>query len=776
MIGSTISHYRIVSELGRGGMGIVYRAEDTRLGRSVALKVLPGHLTVRSDARVRFEQEARAASMLEHPNICSIHHVGETEDGQFYIVMPCYQGQTLADRIKEGPLEIAEAVSICRQVLSGLQKAHEAGMVHRDIKPANVMLVDGRAVIMDFGLAKLAGIEELTTTGSTVGSLAYMSPEQARGDDLDPRSDLWSVGVVLYEMLAGRRPFQAPYAEAQLYAVLNTDPEPIDTVRAGMTESVAGVVHRLLEKDATTRYASAREVLDDLEAGSASPHGTTPMQRPSTSRLRSARGVIFAVIALSVLSILVYQFTRTGRGTSAGVQSLAIFPFTAGTGVEPDFAREATAQITERLKRYDALPVAPVSRSAAELEIGVSPLEAAVRMGVDMYMTGHVTRTAGLVSIEIFLADTRSDVLIGSRTYTRPDSSILGLYDDVARVVIGTSGFVLTAEEERQLSTHHRVDPEAYRLLMRGRATRYAAEAPDLHRGIEYVLQAIEIDSTFAEAYSELAHLYVLVSQIEGMSNYSKSLQAAEKAIRLDSLAQLAWASLGMYHLFYSWDWEASEKALRRALAIAPQSTEARLTLVLLLTSRGQRSEARRELQRARQYDAYSYTGREYSQLAYQFNRDYEEGIAFSRETLDIYPDARVTRVQLGTMLALTGQSEEAIVELDKVMPGPGKVEEGKLGPLYTAFGMAGYAIAGADDRARALIPEMEEIAGERFFCTYELALVYVQLGEMDQAFRWLDNAVDQHAECVPFMLADERLDPFRSDGRYQGLVDRVGF
>lgn len=776
MIGSTISHYRIVSELGRGGMGIVYKAEDTKLGRMVALKVLPGHLTADREARVRFEQEAVAASTLEHPNICAIHHVGETDDGQFYIVMPCYQGQTLSDRIQAGPVEVEEAVSISRQMLSGLQKAHEAGMVHRDIKPANVILVDDRAIIMDFGLAKLIGGEDVTTTGSTVGSLAYMSPEQARGGDLDSRSDLWSVGVVLYEMLAGQRPFQAPYAEAQLYAVLNTDPEPIDTVRRGLPESVARVVHRLLEKDARSRYASAREVLEDLDAGSDSSTRPTTTNRPSRSRLRSARVAIVAVIALSALSILLIQFTRTGRDSSAGVRSLAIFPFTAGTGIEVEFAREATEQISERLKRHDALPVAPISRSTAELDTGLSPLEAATQMGVDMYMTGHVTRKAGLVSIEIFLADTRSDVLIGNETYTRPDSSILSLYDDVARVAIGTSGFVLSAEEERLLSTNRPVNPEAYRLLMKGRATRHATDASDLHRGIEYVLQAIEIDSTFAEAYSELAHLYVLVSQIEGMGNYSKSLRAAERAIRLDSLAHLAWASLGMYHLFYSWDWDASERSLRKALAIAPQSTEARLTLVLLLTSRGLRSEARRELQRARQYDAYSYTGREYSQLALQFNRDYEEGIEFSRETLDIYPDARVSRVQLGTMLALTGQSEEAVAELDRVMPRPGEVADARLGPLYTAYGMAGYVIAGADDKARALIPEMEEIAEERFFCTYELALVYVQLGEMDGAFRWLDQAIDQHAECIPFMIVDERMDPFRTDQRYQGLVDRVGF
>ncbi len=779
MVGKNLSHYKILEELGRGGMGIVYKAEDSKLGRMVALKVLPAHLTADENARLRFEQEAIAASSLEHPNICTIHHVGETDDGQFYIVMPCYEGQTLAARIQEGSVDIDEAVSISRQILGGLQKAHDAGIVHRDIKPANVMLVDGRAVIMDFGLAKLVGGEDITKTGSTVGSLAYMSPEQAKGEDLDSRSDLWSVGVLLYEMLAGRRPFKAPYSEAQLYAVLNTNPEAIDTVRPGTPPWVTRVVHRLLEKEADNRYSAAREVLEDIDLKLDSSPDTITATKVPRWRLGSARISLVTIVALAIVSLIAFQLNQSGSTQPSGIRSLAIFPLAAGIGTEPQIAEEATNQIIEKLKHLDALPVSPLSEGIAQLATGVLPPEAAAEMGVDMYMTGDVTQKAGLFSIEIFLNDTHSDVLLWNEVYEGSESDILNLYNDVARGIIGTSGFVLSAEEEHLISRNRTISPEAYRLLTQGRATRNANTVPDYRRGIEYLKQAIEIDSTLAEAFSELGNLYVLIATIEGMADWPKAVQAAEHAIRLDSLDHLAWTTLGIYHLFFTWDWDESERSLTRALSISPRSIEARSTLALLLTSREKRAEARQELRRIRQYNAHTLGGRYNSLLAFQFNGDYEEGIDFARETLGIYPNGGRTIVQLATLLALTGKFTEAIAELDKVMPKPGEVAEvsqESLGLLWIAYGMVGYALAGADDKARALLPELEEEANYNYFCKYELALVHVQLGAMDRAFDWLSKAVDEHAMCVPFMQVDERLDPFRSDPRYQGLVDRVGF
>ena len=316
MIGKTISHYKILAELGRGGMGVVYKAEDTKLKRTVALKFLPPALTGDPDAKERFVHEARAASILDHPNICTIHEINETEDGQVYIAMACYEGETLKEKTARGPLKLEEALDIASHIAQGLAKAHNQGIVHRDIKPANIFLTaDGQVKIMDFGLAKSRGQTRLTKTDTTLGTFAYMSPEQARGEDVDPRTDLWSLGVVLHEMIAGRLPFKGDYEQAVIYSILNEDPEPLTAVRTGVPMELERIVGRCLQKNPALRYQTAADFAADLRVLKQTS------EAPSTvSRMTDAPGIprgtgrwIWISLTVAALAaaalLLVRQFT-----------------------------------------------------------------------------------------------------------------------------------------------------------------------------------------------------------------------------------------------------------------------------------------------------------------------------------------------------------------------------------------------------------------------------------------------------------------------------------
>jgi len=391
MIGKSISHYRITEKLGGGGMGIVYKAEDTRLKRTVALKFLPPDLTRDEDAKKRFVHEAQAASALEHPNICNVHEIDETQDGQMFICMACYEGETLKKKIERGPLKVDEAVNIAVQVAGGLARAHEAGITHRDIKPANVMVTDrGEVKIVDFGLAKLSGRTRVTKTGTTAGTIAYMSPEQSRGEGVDSRTDIWSLGVVLYEMLTGKLPFKGDYEQAVVFSILNEDPEPLRNLRSEVPIGLERIVHKAMAKSPGERYRQVRDVLVELET-----LGTEQETRSMTA----------------------------GRGR----KSIAVLPFKSLSESKEDeyFSDGITEDILTQLSRIGDLKVISRTSVMRYKKSEKSLLEIGRELGVATILEGSVRRSGDRVRIVGELIDAQTDAtttVTESRTTRMPSS------------------------------------------------------------------------------------------------------------------------------------------------------------------------------------------------------------------------------------------------------------------------------------------------------------------------------------------------------------------
>jgi serine/threonine protein kinase len=470
MIGQTISHYRILEEIGGGGMGVVYKAEDTKLKRIVALKFLPPELTRDKEAKTRFIHEAQAASALQHNNICSIHEIDETPDGRLFISMDCYEGETLKDKIANGPLPLEEAMDIAFQVAAGLSEAHAAGMVHRDIKPANTIVTDkGDVKILDFGLAKLAGQTKVTKTGMTVGTVAYMSPEQAKGDETDSRSDIWSLGVMLYEMLADRLPFRGEVEPAMLYSIMNEDPEPVTTIRGDVPIGVEDIIEKALAKERANRYETMDALLSDLatqrdQITLGIKERRFRAMRSLKRRKRLAVGTV--VVAVLVAAAVLVQVFHT---RSMAIDSVAVLPFANLSGDEEQeyFSDGMTVALIKELGQIRALTV--ISRtSVMQFNKTDKPLpEIARELNVDAVVEASVLRSGDQVRITAQLIRANPERQMWAESYERDARDVLSLQSEVARAIAGEIQVTLTRHEQERLASVRPIDPEAYELYLR---------------------------------------------------------------------------------------------------------------------------------------------------------------------------------------------------------------------------------------------------------------------------------------------------------------------
>ncbi len=550
MIGKTVSHYSITEELGRGGMGVVYRAHDDRLERDVALKFLPPNLTADSAARERFIREARAASSLDHQNICTIFDVGESDEGQTYIVMAYYEGHTLKSRIDEGPLSLEQAVNIAVQLADGLATAHRKGIVHRDVKPGNIIITpEGVAKILDFGLAKLAGTKvELTAQDSTLGTAAYMSPEQARGEKIDAQTDVWSLGVILYEMLAGRRPFAAEYEQALLYGILNEEPAAVESLRADVPTDVAQVVARSLAKDTGERYAGADEFAADLRSGSV-PVGSgvgIPVQRPVEARAAKTTfpHPVLAAAALTVIVFValgVWLLTRGDAGLSTVDRSvIAVMPFTVQGDPELQYLETGMVDLLSR-KLDGAASLRGVDPNAllGRLGDGVKGIRdpsvaknLAEGFGAGQFIIGAVTKIGESIQLNASLYDIEGSLQTEAETAATSESELMSSIDQLVQLVIadqlGAAGQMLdqTAATTTQSLPALRAFLEGERAMAEGRFT----------DAVTSMREAVSIDSTFALAWYRLRDALGWNGVLFGPerdSSLAKSLRYKERLPRI---------------------------------------------------------------------------------------------------------------------------------------------------------------------------------------------------------------------------------------------------
>jgi tetratricopeptide (TPR) repeat protein len=563
MIGNTfLDRYRIVGELGRGGMGVVYKAEDMKLRRSVALKFLPPDLTRDPTAKERFIHEAQAASALDHPGICTIHEIEETTDGRMFISMGCYEGETLKDRITKGPLEIGEALGIAVQVAEGLEEAHERGIVHRDIKPSNIIVTPkGQAKIMDFGLAKLAGQTRITKAGTTMGTIAYMSPEQARGEDIDHRTDIWSLGVVLHEMLTGEQPFKGEYDQAVIYSILNEDPRSTSEINRKVPAAVDAIVAKSMRKDPAERYQSSSELLADLvELGKRSPHLKYARSRRANLRATEAsRGRVLkvsiplAVAAAAVVLVLVSPGLRGFLGRLAGgggptrVTRLAVLPCTIAGGSSTDtaFCYGMAANVTERLTYLEGhdegLYVIPADKVRFLEEM--SAAGAHRELGANVVLTGNLARAGDEVSLRPIRVDfdvedggsPETDTFMERRgRLVRDPLANLSTWQDSVLMDLADLLDIGTGPEARTgLTAHSTMVPEAYVLYLEGLGYLYPYDGSrNLEDAITRLERAVDADSSYVLAQTGLAVAYGLKSYYEGETSWSElAVRACDRAL-----------------------------------------------------------------------------------------------------------------------------------------------------------------------------------------------------------------------------------------------------
>jgi serine/threonine-protein kinase len=772
MIGQTVSHYKILEKLGEGGMGVVYKAGDTKLKRTVALKFLPPSISD-ATARKRFVHEAQAASSLEHPNICSIHEIDETPDGRMFIVMPCYEGETLQAKIEQGPMKIEEAVSAAIQVASGLSKAHEKGIVHRDIKPGNVFITDDDLVkIVDFGLAKLASQPKLTKTGITVGTVPYMSPEQAGDNGIDHRTDVWAVGVLIYEMITGRLPFRGSHEMALVYSIINEAPEPMTAVRTGVPMELERIVAKSLAKNPAERYPHIQDMLVDLRAiekGLDAAHPGRTVTQPVTSRKR--RTVIYGGIVLTVVLLVVGKFALYPP-QSEHVNSIAVLPLEdlSGESGEEYFADGLTEALIADLAKIGSLRV--ISRTTVMQYKKVrKPLpEIARDLNVDAILVGAVLRSGGRVRVTAQLIHGEEDRHIWSKSYEEDLRDILQLQSNVARAIASEIEVKLTPQDEARLSDRRSVNPEAHKAYLRGRFHWNKRSQEGLEKALEYFQRAIQIDPEYAAAHAGLADSYVLLGEytlLPPKLSYPKALDAAMTALALDSTLADAHTALAAVKQSFDWDFSGAERSLKKAIELNPGYAIAHQWYAENLQVRGRFEEALVHFERALEIDPLSPMINVSAGYNYLLLERHESAFEQASKSLEIDPDFAQGHRLMGLIYLDLGRYEDAIEEIKKT---PFTLNNWYLSDLGYA-----HATAGARSEALRILTELEAISRDHYVSPFVIALVYLGLGEKDHALGLLEKSYEERDVQLTWVKASPFADSLRSEPRFTALLEKMG-
>jgi serine/threonine protein kinase/tetratricopeptide (TPR) repeat protein len=657
MLGKTISHYRIIEKLGEGGMGVVYRAEDTKLGRPAALKFLPPELTRDDEARKRFAREARAASALDHPHICTVYEIDETAEGQLFIAMAFYEGESLKAKVERGPLKLDEAIDIAVQAAQGLAKAHERGIVHRDIKPANILITkDGLVKIVDFGLAKLAGAK-VTKTGTTMGTARYMSPEQARGEEVDGRSDIFSLGAVLYEMLTGKHAFPGEYEQATLYAIMNEEPEPVTALRTGVPMELERIVATCMAKNPDERYQHSDEIAADLhrlKTTTVAPLSKRPTEIRTGPRRRPVRWwpwIVGLCAAVAVATGILMRY-RSPSKTAPGSERkmLAVLPFVnLGPSEDEYFAAGITEEITSRLATIRELGV--ISRTSAFHYAGSNKTikQIGSELGVGYILEGTVRwarESGGISKVRITpqLIRVSDDTHLWSAPYDRVIQDIFEIQSDIAQNVVEHLGLTLLQEGHPAFKRRPTNNLEAYQAYLRAEyfagqphfVARYWEEAAENYQ------RAVELDSGFALAYAKLsiAHARLYYYRYDMSENRrSEAKAAADRAFGLDPVNPEIHLALGYFHLFVERDIESALREFDIAARELPDNAD-----VLEAKGDGFRQEGRWEeavdqYVKACELDPRSASRRENLAETYWWTRRYSDALDASDEAINLAPD-----------------------------------------------------------------------------------------------------------------------------------------
>jgi serine/threonine protein kinase len=777
MIGKTISHYKILEKLGEGGMGVVYRAYDTKLERHVALKFLPPHLSASGQEKGRFIQEAKAASALNHPNICTVYEVDETEDGQLYMAMAYYEGETLQQKIDgiTQPLDLETVISWGVQIAEGLHAAHRKGIVHRDIKSSNIMITqDGRAIIMDFGLAKHAAGLKLTRTGATIGTVPYMSPEQARGESVDHRSDIWSLGVVLYEMIAGNLPFAGSYSDAVIYMILNEEPKPLMSLRSDVTEELENVVKKMITKLITERYQSVEEILLDLRLL------REPIQSVSITLLirkvliRKRRPVIIAAVLVCLL-VLALIFVRTWISAPASITSIAVLPLEnlsgnpdqdyLASGLHEDMIVELSklSGLTRVIARASAMRYANTDKSLSEI---------GRELNADAIITGSVIRVADQVRVTVQLIEAATERQVWADRYENRLENVLTLQNDIVRSIADRIRLQLTPEEETRLATARQVNPDAYDAYLRGTYQWHRMSAHDLEIALRYFELARAIDPNYPLAYAGIATVWLgrqqngFVSVSEAMPNI---ISYAAKALELDSTLADVYFLIGGVKTWSEWDWFGADTAFRRAIELNPGNTLARAYYSHLLHILGKPDDAMREIDRALDLDPFNSLYRALFGMNLMYLRRYDDAIALLNKVLIDFPDDPLTLSTLRSVYHQKGMYDEALTVWKRSFAA--KEDYEAVEALGSGSSETDYRTA-LSNVAELLIARMDTT----YVTPWQIGTLYTRAGQVEPALDWLEIAFEMRDQNMPYIGIDPIFHVMRDEPRFKAMLQRMNF
>ena len=763
MIGKTILHYRILEKLGQGGMGVVYLADDTKLERKVAIKFLPGHIAGDSDKSERFKIEAKAAAALNHTNIATIHAIEES-DGQMFIVMEYIEGKELKDIIEHKhvevenfqPLQMTDVINYAIQIADGLEAAHKKGIIHRDIKSSNIMITDdGKVKIMDFGLAKVKGISKLTQVGTTVGTIAYMSPEQSRGDKVDHRTDIWAFGVVLYEMIIGKAPFRGDYDQAVIYSILNEQPEHLSEIEPGLQQ----IIKKALAKNPDDRYQSAQNITEELQK---IREGRRLKRNVRHSKILGT----ISVVILLLVSAAIYLFVLPSKNVQriSAVKTIAVLPFLdlSPKKNQEYFSDGLSEELISTLSKNRKLRVIARTSSFYFKGKNVDLKTIAAKLNVKHILEGSIQRYGNKLRISADLVNVETEATLWANTYNGTLNNVFALQDSISQSVVAALNIALLGDTVNQ---YKEKNSDAYNSFLLGNYFFEKRGKENYEKAIDYYKKAINFDPNYAQAWVALSSVHGAQAMSEFIpvdEGYRMALQEVEKALKLDPNLARAYSRFGWIKLNYDWDWEGANLLYKKALQLEPGNAAIISESSVLARTLGKLDEALSLIRKSTELNPVSISAYKELGVITYYSGLYNQSIDAYKKVLELNPQIPAMHLFIGLDYLEEGKPDSALTEIMK-----------ENIPIMHMYGSAMVFYAeGKMKESDKMLKNL--IKADHDYGAFQIAEVYAFCNNKDKAFEWLERAFKQRDGGLTGIKGDPLLQNLIKNPRYTSFLKKM--